>query len=52
MTVIDNIRNHSNENISLKEASDKRHENGISFNSNFRTQIPTGAKLMINQANS
>lgn len=50
LTLLEYMRNHSNENVSIKEASSNHLQ--ASYNANFRHQIPTGTKLVINNAST
>jgi hypothetical protein len=42
------MRNHSNENVSIKDLPASSNHLQASFNANFRHQVPTGTKLVIN----
>jgi hypothetical protein len=48
--ILDHLKNHSNENVSTQGKSEQQNmlANNSSFTSNFRTQVPTGAKLVLN----
>ena len=48
LTLLEYMRNHSNENVSIKDLPASSNHLQASFNANFRHQVPTGTKLVIN----